>query len=66
MNLNNVWELVKINILYSNPQALTNIQKKQAKNPKKNFSAYKSILRQQILMIIFFIFIYAYMFVNID
>ncbi|WP_205015698.1 ABC transporter permease [Streptococcus porcinus] len=66
MNWTTVWELVKINILYSNPQALTALKKKQAKKPKANFSAYKSMLRNQIMMSILFLFIYVFMFVGVD
>lgn len=66
MNWTTVWELVKINILYSNPQALTALKKKQAKKPKANFSAYKSMLKNQIMMSIIFLFIYVFMFVGIN
>ena len=31
MNWNHVWELFKINLLYANPQAVTNLQKRQEK-----------------------------------
>lgn len=66
MRWSTVWELFKINILYSNPQALTNIKNKQKKRPKKNFSAYKSVLNQQIMTMVLFLFIYIFMFVNIN
>ncbi|EHJ51719.1 hypothetical protein [Streptococcus macacae] len=66
MNWKNIWELIKINILYSNPQALTNIQRRQARKPNKNLSSYKSVIRQQVSVAVLFIFIYAYMFLNID
>ena len=47
MNWSTVRELVKINILYSNPQTVTAVKRKQEKNPRKNFSTYKSVIRQQ-------------------
>ena len=40
-----IWELIKINILYSNPQLLASVKKKQNKKKNASFSAYKSILR---------------------
>ncbi|MGT2934074.1 ABC transporter permease [Streptococcus catagoni] len=66
MNWTSIWELIKINILYSNPQALTALKKKQEKRPSKNFKAYKSIIKQQITTSILFLFIYLFMFIGID
>ncbi|EHJ55865.1 hypothetical protein HMPREF9318_01302 [Streptococcus urinalis FB127-CNA-2] len=66
MNWKNVWELFKINILYSNPQTLSAFRKKQSKNPNKNKSAYKNMLKQQALTILLFLFIYLFMFLGID
>ncbi|MFC5631880.1 MULTISPECIES: ABC transporter permease [Streptococcus] len=54
MNWSTIWELFKVNVLYSNPQNLVNIRNKQAKNPKKKIQAYKSILTQQLLALFFF------------
>lgn len=54
MNWSTIWELFKVNILYSNPQSLTNVRNKQAKNPKKKIQAYKSILTQQLFALFFF------------
>ncbi len=54
MNWSTVRELVKINILYSNPQTVTAVKRKQEKNPRKNFSTYKSVIRQQIFLSLFF------------
>ncbi len=34
MNWNHVWELFKINLLYANPQAVTNLQKRQRKRKR--------------------------------
>lgn len=59
MNLSTIWELVKVNILYSNPQAVAAIMKKQAKKPHKQFSAYKSILRQQVFSLVVMFGIYG-------
>lgn len=42
MSYRTIWELIKINILYSNPQALTTVQKKREKNPDKQIAAYKT------------------------
>ena len=58
MNWSTVRELVKINILYSNPQTVTAVKRKQEKNPRKNFSTYKSVIRQQIFLSLFFAVIY--------
>lgn len=61
-----IWELIKINILYSNPQLLASVKKKQNKKKNASFSAYKSILRQQIFMMIMFAFIYTVFFLGVD
>lgn len=61
-----IWELIKINILYSNPQLLASVKKKQYKKKNASFSAYKSILRQQIFMMIMFAFIYTVFFLGVD
>ncbi len=61
-----IWELIKINILYSNPQLLASVKKKQNKKKNASFSAYKSILRQQIFMMIIFAFIYTVFFLGVD
>ena len=45
MNWNHVWELFKINLLYANPQAVTNLQKRQEKKKKANFSIVNAMLR---------------------
>ena len=50
MNWNHVWELFKINLLYANPQAVTNLQKRQEKKKKANFSIVNAMLRQQLLI----------------
>ena len=50
MSYRTIWELIKINILYSNPQALTTVQKKREKNPDKQIAAYKTVLKQQLLL----------------
>ncbi|WP_077707085.1 ABC transporter permease [Streptococcus pyogenes] len=66
MNWSTIWELIKINILYSNPQSLANLKKRQEKHPKENFKAYKSMIRQQALMIAMFLVIYLFMFIGVD
>ncbi len=66
MKWSTIWELTKINILYSNPQTLTAIKKKKEKNPDKSFSAYKSMFKQQGMLILLFTVIYSYMFVGMD
>lgn len=66
MNWTTIWELTKINILYSSPQILESIKKKRAKNPQGDFSAYKSMLRQQGLAMGIMLFVYSYMFIGID
>ena len=66
MNWKIIWELVKINILYSNPQTLTALKKKQERKPNKKFSAYKSMFQQQAIMIAVFMVIYLFMFVGMD
>ncbi|HEQ6503718.1 TPA: ABC transporter permease [Streptococcus pyogenes] len=66
MNWSTIWELIKINILYSNPQSLANFKKRQEKHPKENFKAYKSMMRQQALMIAMFLVIYLFMFIGVD
>ena len=52
MNWNHVWELFKINLLYANPQAVTNLQKRQEKKKKANFSIVNAMLRQQLLILV--------------
>lgn len=64
MNWSTVRELVKINILYSNPQTITAVKRKQEKNPRKNFSTYKSVIRQQIFLSLFFAVIYIFMYLE--
>ncbi|MGT2947902.1 hypothetical protein [Streptococcus devriesei] len=66
MNYRNIWEMVKVNILYSNPQALTNVQKKREKYPDKHFSAYKTVLGQQLFLVILFLVIYLSLFLAVD
>ena len=66
MNWSTVRELVKINILYSKPQAVTAVKRKQEKNPRKNFSTYKSVIRQQIFLSLFFAVIYIFMYANLN
>ncbi|MGT2828629.1 ABC transporter permease [Streptococcus hillyeri] len=66
MNWAIIWELVKINLLYSNPQALGAIRQKQSKRPTKKISAYKSMLRQQVFLALFLGLIYSVLFIGID
>ena len=66
MNWNHVWELFKINLLYANPQAVTNLQKRQEKKKKANFSIVNAMLRQQFLILIIFTVVYSYLFVGVD
>lgn len=66
MNWKHVWELFRINLLYANPQVVTNIQKKQEKKPKAQFSPVKAMFKQQVLMLLVFSFIYTYMFIGLD
>ena len=62
----NIWELTKINILYSNPQILEAIKKKRAKKPEGRFSAYKSMIRQQLVGMLIMLVVYSYFFIGID
>jgi len=66
MNWNHVWELFKINLLYANPQVVTNLQKRQEKKKKANFSIVNAMLRQQLLILIIFTVVYSYLFVGVD
>lgn len=66
MSYRTIWELIKINILYSNPQALTTVQKKREKNPDKQIAAYKTVLKQQLFLLILFLFVYSTMFLVVD
>lgn len=66
MNWSIIWELVKINILYSNPQNVTAVKRKQEKNPQKKISAYKSVIHQQIFLVLLFAVIYIFMFVSLN
>lgn len=59
MNWSTIWELFKVNILYSNPQVLVKVRNKQAKNPNKKIQAYKSILSSQIFSLLFFGVVYS-------
>lgn len=66
MNKSVIWELVKINILNSNPQLLAQVKKKQSKRKDASFSAYKSILWQQGFMVVGFAVLYTVFFLGID
>lgn len=61
-----IWELVKVNILYSNPSALSTIKKKQEKKKNPNFSPYKSVLRQNLLTIAIITISYSALFLAND
>lgn len=62
----NIWELTKINILYSNPQTLEYVRKKRAKKPNGKFSAYKMMIRQQLIATLVMLVVYSYLFLGID
>lgn len=67
MNWKHIWELTKINLLYSNPHVLAKVRKKNAKHPlKKPKEAYKSILFQQLAVILLYSFIFIYLFSALD
>ncbi|KPJ22535.1 hypothetical protein [Streptococcus phocae] len=66
MNWSTIWELIKINILYSNTQTLAQLKKRQEKRPKANFKAYKSMIQQQASLAIIFLFLYVFMFASVD
>lgn len=66
INWSTIWELIKVNILYSNPQAVAAIKKKQAKTPHKKLSAYKSILRQQAISLVIMFGIYGLLMSSIN
>lgn len=66
MNKSIIWELIKINILYSNPQLLATVKKKQSKRKDGSFSAYKSVLWQQFFMILSFGVLYSVLFLGVD
>ncbi|MBJ8325493.1 ABC transporter permease [Streptococcus pacificus] len=66
MNWSNIWELIKINILYTNPQAATALRNKQKKYPDKKISVYKKMMQQQLLGMVIFSFILLYLFIGID
>ncbi|HFH9946100.1 TPA: permease [Streptococcus suis] len=66
MNKSLIWELVKINILYSNPQLLASVKKKQNKNKDGRFSAYRSILIQQSFLVLMTAILYSVFFLGID
>ncbi|HEM5997687.1 TPA: permease [Streptococcus suis] len=66
MNKSIIWELIKINILYSNPQLLASVKKKQNKNKDGRFSAYRSILIQQGFLVLMMAILYSVFFLGID
>ncbi|MGT2771349.1 hypothetical protein [Streptococcus marimammalium] len=66
MNWSNIWELIKINILYTNSQAATALRNKQKKNPHKRISIYKKMMQQQLVGMLIFTFILLYLFIGID
>ncbi|MFS1663382.1 ABC transporter permease [Streptococcus sp. zg-JUN1979] len=66
MNWSTIFELVKVNILYSNATALASLRKKQKKRPKAHFSIAKAMIRQQVLGIILVTVIYSFLFWGID
>lgn len=61
-----IWELVKINILYSNPQLLASVKKKQGRRKDGSYSAYRSILIQQLFMTVTFGLLYSVFFLGAD
>lgn len=66
MNWTTVKELVKINFLYANPQALGAIQAQRAKNPHKKLSILKKLRNQTLFLSLLFLVIYIPMFMGID
>lgn len=66
MSKSTIWELIKINILYSNPQLLASVKKKQSKKKNPSFSAYKSVLWQQFFMTLSFGLLYSVFFMGVD
>lgn len=66
MNWSTVWELIKINILYSSPQSVTAAKRKQERKPSKGFSAYKSVMRQQFSSAFCLRLFTFFMYANID
>lgn len=66
MNWDNVKELVNINFLYANPQLFAQIRAKQMKNPKKSFSALKSLRNQFLLVSFIYLLVYSVMFIGVD
>lgn len=63
MNWSTVWELTKINILYSNPQQVTAAKRKGRKHGKKT-SVYQSVMKQQLVYTLVFSVIYIAMFLE--
>ncbi|MFC3932644.1 hypothetical protein ACVR0S_07915 [Streptococcus dentapri] len=66
MSWSTIWELTKINVLYSNPQSMSQIKKKREKNPNKTYTAYKSVMRQQLFLIVLFTLIFFTNFSAVD
>ena len=66
MNWSTIWELIKINILYSNPQSVTAAKRKKERRANKHFSAYKSLMQQQGILCLVFSAIYIYLYTGID
>lgn len=62
MRKNIIWELFKINILYSNPQAIRNLRQRQEKRPKQDFQLYKAVLKQNLIMVVAMTFLYGGLF----
>ncbi|AND78801.1 hypothetical protein [Streptococcus pantholopis] len=56
MRRSTVWELFKVNLLYSDPQSVIRLRNKQKQKPKESFSIYKGLLWQQGLLTVFFTF----------
>lgn len=61
-----IFELFKINILYSNPQAMANLRRKREKKAGEKYSMASGMIRQQLLQIIAFTLLYSYLFISID
>lgn len=66
MNWSVIWELFKINLLYSDPRSLVAVRNKQSKKPNKKITAYKRMLFQQLFLSIFLGILYSFIFIGFD
>ncbi|MGT2834456.1 ABC transporter permease [Streptococcus hyointestinalis] len=66
MKWSTIWELVKVNILYSNSNYLANIRKRQEKKQKDRFSIAKEMIKNQVILLVVMMVCFSYFLLMVD